>query len=146
MVTNPCSVYSIVHSPILEQYIRHTSSGAALAQTSNSQSMTREAAISVLRNDIATTIRNSDTIIAVITIVAIEGDVGAANVDAIGVGGRRHGLGTGVTVRSCVDKMVADLNVGPRNAKAPSDGLDYFDVGDLAIGHMERRDSRSVRL
>ena len=146
MVTNPCSVYSIVHSPILEQYIRHTRSGAALAQTSNSQSMTREAAIPVLRNNIVTTSPNSNTIIAVITIVAIESDVGAANVNAIGVGGRRHGLGMGVTVRSCVDKMVADLNVGPRNAKAPSDGLDYFDIGDLAIGHMERRDSRSVRL
>ena len=108
--------------------------------------MTREAAIPVLRNDIATTIRNSDTIIAVITIVAIESDVGAANVDAVGVGGRRHGLRTGVTVRSCVNKMVADLNVGPGNAKAPSDGLDDFDVGNLTIGHVERRDPRSVRL
>ena len=108
--------------------------------------MTREAAISVLRNDIVTTSPNSDTIIAVIAIVAIKSDVGAANIDAIGVGGRRHGLGMAITVRSCVNKMVADLNVGPGNAKAPSDGLDDFNVGDFAIGHVERRDPRSVRL
>lgn len=42
--------------------------------------------------------------------------------------------------------MVADLDVAPRNAETPSDRLDGLDVGDLAVRHVERRESRAVGL
>ena len=108
--------------------------------------MTREAAISVLRNNIVATIPNSDTIITVINVVAVDSDVCAANADAVSVSGKGHGLVSGAIARNCVDKMVTDLNVGPGNAKTPSDGLDDLDVGDLAIGQVEHCNSRSVSL
>ena len=47
--------------------------------------MTREATISVLRHDIATTIRYIDTVVTIITIVSIDGDVATANGNAVGV-------------------------------------------------------------
>lgn len=99
--------------------------------------MTREAAIPVLRHDIVATIRDIDTVIAVMTVVAVDSDVGAANADAVGVGGEGGSLVSSAIIRRCVDKMVADLNIGPGNAKTPSDGLDDLDVGDLAVGHVE---------
>lgn len=47
--------------------------------------MTCEATISVLRYDILATVRDIDAIVTVMTVVAIEGDIGTANTYAVGV-------------------------------------------------------------
>jgi hypothetical protein len=145
-ISYPCSIHSAFHSPVLEQHVGHASCGAILAQTSNTQAVTREAAVSVLRHDIGATICYIDTVVTVITVVAIDGDVGTANADTVGVGGERDGLVAGAVDWCCVMEMVGDLDVGPRNAHTPSDRFVNLDVGDLTVCHVERRKSRAVGL
>ena len=47
--------------------------------------MTCEATISVLRHDIVATVRYIDAVVTVITVVAVEGDIGTTNGYAVSV-------------------------------------------------------------
>jgi hypothetical protein len=140
MLSHPCSKVSVFHGPVLEHHIVHVSRIATLAQTSNRQSMTRVATISVLYQDIVATIRYIDTVVTVMTVVAVEGDISTANGDAVGVCGEAFGGMTRSAVRwRCVNEMVGDLYVAPRNAETPSDRLNDLDVGDFAGVHVKRQ-------
>jgi len=108
--------------------------------------MTPEATVSVLRHDIAATICDIDTVVTVVPVIAVDSDIGTANGDAVGVGGKTGLLVAVAVVWCCVDEIVTDLVVSPRNAETPGDGLDDLDVGDLAVCHLERRKSRAVGL
>ena len=92
--------------------------------------MARETAETVLRHNILGTTRYSDTVVAVITVVAVDGDVFTVNADSVGVGWETLARLFGVIGRICVDIGVEDLGVRPRNADTPSNGLDEPDVGD----------------
>ncbi len=47
--------------------------------------MTREATISVLRYNIVAAIHYIDTVVTVMTVVAVDGDIGTTNAYAVGV-------------------------------------------------------------
>ena len=75
--------------------------------------MSREAAVSVPRHDIAGTVQYTDTVVAAPAIVAIEDNVLAAKVEAVGVRGKIGGLGAADVVRRGVNEVVCDLDVLP---------------------------------
>lgn len=71
----PCTINSTVHRPVLEKHILDCMVGAVATERANGKTMRREAAEAILSDDVASTVDHRYTVISVMAIISIDGDV-----------------------------------------------------------------------
>lgn len=71
----PCSVNRAVHRPVLEKHILNCMISAIATEGTYGKAMRGEATETVLGDDVASTVDHRDTIVSVMSIISIDGDV-----------------------------------------------------------------------
>lgn len=140
------SVDGTLHGPVLEEDVGDGVHLAVATQRTDRQAVRGESAVAVLGDDVASTVHDRDAVVTVVAVVAVQGDVLARHVEAVGVEGEARGLITSAVVGSGIDKVVGNLDVGSGDVEAPGNRLDDLDVRDAASGDVERRQLRTEDL
>jgi hypothetical protein len=166
--THPSSVYRTVHSPILEEYVRHMTLSSISPKRPDGQTVARESTVSILRHDPIRPVDHRNAIISIMAVIPIYHNILSCQIKTIRVLPRCGAVGRLVVdlvvsetmayewegcrqvpcsiIRCSIDEMIRDCNVYSRHVESPSNWLDNLDLRDRSIRYIKCRELRAQGL